>query len=272
MLIDWFTVAAQMLNFVILVWLLKRFLYRPILDALDAREKRIASELADAAAKQTAAQTEREEFQRKNEELDQNRATLMNHALNAANAEQERLMAEARNAADAWSARRLETLQKDVRNLNQAISRRTRQEVFDITRKALKDLAGEKLEMRMCEVFIQHLRALGGPARDTLDAALRTASEPAVICSAFELPQEQRAAIQTALYNTFPAPVQIHFQTAPDLVSGIELRVNGQKVAWSIADYIESLEQNVNALLNKDVPSGPLNGGQAKPVPPHQNI
>jgi F-type H+-transporting ATPase subunit b len=37
MLIDWFTVGAQVLNFLILVWLLKRFLYGPILDAIDAR-------------------------------------------------------------------------------------------------------------------------------------------------------------------------------------------------------------------------------------------
>ena len=37
MLIDWFTVGAQALNFIILVWLLKRFLYKPILDAIDAR-------------------------------------------------------------------------------------------------------------------------------------------------------------------------------------------------------------------------------------------
>jgi len=51
MLIDWFTVGAQALNFIILVWLLKRFLYKPILGAVDAREKRIAAELADAAAR-----------------------------------------------------------------------------------------------------------------------------------------------------------------------------------------------------------------------------
>ena len=55
MLIDWFTVGAQALNFLVLVWLLKRFLYKPILNAVDAREKRIAAELADADAKKAAA-------------------------------------------------------------------------------------------------------------------------------------------------------------------------------------------------------------------------
>ena len=60
MLIDWFTVGAQALNFIILVWLLKRFLYKPILNAVDAREKRIAAELADADAKKAEAQKERD--------------------------------------------------------------------------------------------------------------------------------------------------------------------------------------------------------------------
>ena len=51
MLIDWFTIGAQALNFLILVWLLKRFLYRPILNAIDARENLVARELSDADAK-----------------------------------------------------------------------------------------------------------------------------------------------------------------------------------------------------------------------------
>ena len=67
MLIDWFTVGAQAVNFLILVWLLKRFLYKPILKAIDAREKRIAAELADAATQMNAAEQLRVEFQGKNQ-------------------------------------------------------------------------------------------------------------------------------------------------------------------------------------------------------------
>ena len=80
MLIDWFTVGAQVLNFLILVWLMKRFLYKPILNAIDVREKRIAAELADADMKKAEAQKERDEFQHKNEEFDQHRAALLTKA------------------------------------------------------------------------------------------------------------------------------------------------------------------------------------------------
>ena len=80
MLIDWFTVSAQVVNFLILVWLMKRFLYKPILHAIDAREQRIATELADADAKRAEAEKEREKFQKNNEEFNRQRNDLLGKA------------------------------------------------------------------------------------------------------------------------------------------------------------------------------------------------
>jgi F-type H+-transporting ATPase subunit b len=262
MLIDWFTVGAQALNFLILVWLMKHFLYKPILNAIDTREKLIAAELADAAAKKAEAQKEHEEFQHKNEEFDQQRAALLSKANDEAKAERQRLLDEARRAADALSAKRQDSLKNDAHNLSQAISRRTQQEVFAITRKALTDLATTSLEERVGEVFTRRLREMDGKAKETLGAALKTASDPAIVRSAFDLPAEQRAAIQNALNETFSADIHLRFETAPDLVSGIELTTNGQKVAWSIADYLTSMEKSVGELLKE----------QDKPVPKAEPI
>ena len=55
--------------------------------------------------------------------------------------------------------------------------------------------------------------------------------------------------IQQALNETFSAEIHVRFETAPDLIGGIELTTNGQKVAWSIADYLTSLEKGVDELL-----------------------
>jgi len=255
MLIDWFTIGAQALNFLILVWLLKRFLYKPILNAIDAREKLIARELAHADAKKTEAQKERDEFQAKNEEFDQQRAALLTKATDEAKVERKRLLDEARKAADVLSAKRQESLMNEARNLNQAVSRLTQKEVFSITRKALTDLATMSLEERMGEVFTRRLRELDDKAKAVLGDALKKNSEPALIRSTFDLPAAQRAAIQNALNETFSAEIHLRFETSPDLVSGIELSTNGQKVGWSIADYLTSLERGVGELLKeKDQP------------------
>jgi F-type H+-transporting ATPase subunit b len=252
MLIDWFTVGAQALNFVILVWLLKRVLYKPILDAIDAREKRIAAELADAAAKKTEAQKERDEFQHKNEEFDQQRAALLSKATDEAKTERERLLDEARKAADALSAKRQETLGTDARNLSKSVSRRTEEAVFSIARKALADLATTSLEERLSEVFTRRLRGLDSQAKDVLGTALKTDSDPALVRSAFNLPPEQRATIQNALNETFSADIRLRYETSPDLISGIELSAGGQKVDWSIADYLSSMETDVADLIKKN--------------------
>jgi len=255
MLIDWFTVGAQVLNFAILVWLMKRFLYKPIIHAIDAREKRITKELADADAKKADAQKESDEFQHKNEEFDQQRASLFSKVTEEAQAERQRLLDEARKTAVALNLKRLETLRTDAHNLNQAISRRTRQEVFAIARKALTDLATTSLEERMSEVFTRRLREMDGKVKEGLADALKTASDPAIVRSAFDLPAEQRTAIQNAVNEIFSAEIHVRFETVPDVISGIELTTNGQKVAWSIADYLASMEKSVDELLKeKDKP------------------
>ena len=166
MLIDWFTVGAQALNFLILVWLLKHFLYKPILNAIDAREKRIAAELADADAKKTEAQKERDDFQSKNKAFDEQRSALLGKAADEAKAERERLLDEARKEADSLRAAQATALRNDQKRLGSEITRLAKEEVFGIARKTLADLATVSLEERMGEVFTRRLREMDGKAKE----------------------------------------------------------------------------------------------------------
>ncbi|MEO8564139.1 MAG: F0F1 ATP synthase subunit B [bacterium] len=265
MLIDWFTVGAQALNFLILVWLMKRFLYKPILSAIDAREKKIAAELADATAKKADATKEREDFQHKNEEFDQQRAALLSKATDEANAERERLLDEARKAADALSEKEREAMRSEAKTLRQTISERTQKEVFAIARKTLADLATVSLEERLGEVFTRRLRKMDEAPKASLGVALKTANAPAIVRSTFELPPEQRTAIVNAINETFSIDVHPRFETSPDLVSGIELTSNGQKLAWSISDYLTSVEKGVAEILSAQ---GKADATQPSPGPP----
>ena len=250
MLIDWFTVVAQAANFLILVWLLKRFLYQPILNAIDAREKRIAAELANAGTKQAEAQNEREAFQHKNRELDQQRALLLSQAAEEAQSERQYLLDQARKEAAALGAKLQEALRNEQLSLTREITSRTQQEVFAIARKALADLAGTSLEERMTEVFLRRLRGFNSDEKAQLTSSLMLQDDTIVVRSAFDLPQAQQDLLETSLKELLAAGAQVCFETAPSLVSGIELVIGGHKVAWSIADYLASLERNTGELLN----------------------
>jgi len=259
MLIDWFTVGAQALNFIVLVLLMRRFLYHPVLAAIDKREQRIKADLADAASKRAEATSERETYERKNNAFAQERAALLEQATDEAGVEGKRLRAEARAQVDAARTRWQAALAHEQQALNDALTRHAREEVFAIARKTLTDLATASLEAAMSAAFVGRVRAMSPEARDGFKAALAAADGPALVRSAFALPAEQHAEIQRALNETFSADVPLRFVTAVDLISGIEVSVHGQKLAWSIADYLTSLERGVSELVQ------PSAGAEATP-------
>ena len=263
MLIDWFTVGAQALNFIILVVLMKHFLYKPVLDAIDAREKRIADELADADQKKTDAQKDGDDFRRKSADFDKQRADLLSKATAEAQAQRDTLLAAAHKAADDIAAKRQEALVSDARSLNKALVQTAQAQVFAMTRQALTDLATVSLESSACEVFISRLRALDGPAKADFAKALAAPTGSVLVRSAFELPTAQRTAVHKAINDTFEMKVELRYETAPELVGGVELSANGQKFAWSISDYLVSLEHGVDELLKDAAPAS-----SAAPTPP----
>jgi F-type H+-transporting ATPase subunit b len=262
MMIDWFTVAAQALNLLILVWLLKRFLYKPVLNAIELREKSVAAAVADAEAKKSEALKERDEFKRKNSEFDAQRAALLAKATADAAAEGLRLKGEAQKSADALAAKQKGSMLSDARALDQAVGLKVRQEVFAIARKALDDLAGTGLEERMVAVFLRRLQGLDAQAKGALGQALKAG--PALLQSAVDLAPEQCAALQKGLNEAFSADIHLNFKTAPELGGGIELLAHGQKLAWTIGDYLGSLEGDVGRLLET---GGALGAPAAKDAP-----
>jgi F-type H+-transporting ATPase subunit b len=267
MLIDWFTVGAQLLNFLILVWLLKRFLYKPVLDAIDAREKRIAGELAKAASKLADAQREHDEFDRRNKAFDDERGALAAKAAKQSAEERDALLKQARKDADELRATSAVALAADRTLVGRQVARLAEREVFSIARKALADLASASLEERMGEVFTRRLRMLDAKTKALLAAALQGSADPALLRSSFELPAADRATIQNALNEAFSTEVRVRFVTVPDAVCGIELMANGQKLAWSIADYLKTLEQKLDALVAVQAPAAPSPATQAPAAP-----
>jgi F-type H+-transporting ATPase subunit b len=249
MLIDWFTVVAQAINFLILVWLLQRFLYKPVLAAIDARETKIAAELAAAAATQKDAQKERDDFHAQNDALQQQRGELLRKASADAGVERQRLLDTACRDSEALALKLNAAATNQRDKLNREIVMRTQEAVFGLARKALADLASMGLEDRMVEVFIRRLEAMPAEEKKRLGALAYKSGSEAVVRSAFEISAASRARLEAALQAAFDSESKLDFATLPNLVCGIELTANGQRLNWSIADYLDELSRKVTTSL-----------------------
>ncbi|PRC91925.1 F0F1 ATP synthase subunit delta [Solimicrobium silvestre] len=253
MLIDWFTVVAQTINFLILVWLMKRYLYQPILNAIDAREAKITAALKDAESKQTAATQQRNEFQKKNDTFEQGRSALLQAAQDDAKTERKKMLDQTRKDVDVLRTKLEATLQGEHDALKREVTIGVQEEVFSIARRVLSDLGSASVETQIIKVFIDRLRTLDEHAKTELTKALKNSTEPALVRSAFALSEGQQKAIQLALKETFAMEAPVKFDIAPRLVCGVELSINGQKLAWSIDDYLTSLDKRINDIVTPAV-------------------
>lgn len=256
MLIDWFTVGAQALNFIVLVWLMKRFLYQPILGAIDAREKKIADELARANKISEEANQEKAEFKKKNTEFDQQRDQLLEDASTAADAERQRLQEEARGTAEQLATKQQQTLQNNMQTLLESVRSSAQKELFAMAKNALRDLGSVEIEAQMIKVFLERLRQIEPAQKTMLEASLK--AKQVVVLSSGELQAEQKTAIEKGLAELFDQPVTLEFEQSTDLIGGIELNANGFKLGWSVAEYLHALDATLSAEITQN--SGTNNG------------
>jgi F-type H+-transporting ATPase subunit b len=250
MLIDWFTVVAQAVNFIVLVWLLKRFLYKPIVTAMDAREQKIASQLRGAEQKKSEAESEAAKFRAAHDQFEQQKQSLFRQAESEAEALRQRLKEEARQEIEKVREEWREALRDEQGAFRANLANRVREEVFSIARNVLADLGGIDVERQIAAVFVRRLEKLNVNERDQITSMFSEAREPTIIRTGFELPGPARAAIETAVTRLRSAGTDrgVQYEIAPELVGGIELAADGHKICWSIADYLSSLERKVERL------------------------
>jgi F-type H+-transporting ATPase subunit b len=251
-LINWFTVIAQIVNFLILVFLLKYFLYDRIVKAMDEREQRIQLQLKEAEAKKQEAGKEAEAFRAKNSDFDEKREEMLSRAKEEAEARRKELTEEARQAVTKQRSVWLEAIQRDKKSFVQDLRKMAGSQVYTIARKAFRDLADEDVEQRTINAFLVHLNAMSKKTREAIATSIKESGNELIVRSAFEMPPKMREKITGSLRRKIADGIEIRYEAAPELIMGVELKIRGHKIAWSLEDYLDTLEEHALQALETE--------------------
>ena len=252
MSIDWITVLAQLANFLVLVWLLKRFLYRPILDGIDAREAEITKSMAAAGEAQKKAQAAQADFQQQKKQLLSDQDAMIQKALLDTEDQRDRLLAEARARLEQEQQDWHKHLERERERFTARLQRAGQETLLELTRKALRDLADETLE----QAIVRHVSKRLEPLADELKKAA-AGSTQAIATTREPLPEESQSQLETDLDKLLPA-MALSFETDADQAPGLILRIGGAQVAWTVDSYTDEFD----ALLNERLTTGA--SGRAK--------
>lgn len=250
--INWFVFLAQIFNFLLLMYLLKRFLYGRIIKAMDDREAKIAARFAEAEELKCKANEAAELYEKRNQMLNEKKEIMLNEATMAAEAKRKELMEKVREEVEQVKARWQDMLVREHDAFFYDLRQRAAKQLYATARKALADLADVELEERIVDEFIRRVKALDEEKSIQIRKAISGGGNRVVIQSAFGISEPMQAQIEESLKKQITNGFTIRYLEQPDIVSGIELRVNGHKIAWSLNEYLETLVESLTETLQKE--------------------
>lgn len=260
-MINWFTVAAQIVNFLILVALLKRFLYKPIVDAMNKRQETIETALSEAEKKRRAADDQAEEYRKKSAEIDRRRDDMLKEGRDKAEEERKQLVEKARKEADGLKQKWQSAVREEQDAFLEALRSQMVEQTMTLAGKALADMADSELEDRMLAAFGKQLAGLDDDDLEQLKAAVKEADGKGTVKSSFKMTKAQTAALQSLIGKKLGVSVQIEAEQSRHLTCGIQFTAAGRKLAWTVDDYLERAREAVaetlhEGLAEKEGPGG----------------
>ncbi|HLZ35885.1 MAG TPA: F0F1 ATP synthase subunit delta [Nitrospira sp.] len=237
--LDWTTFALEIVNFLVLVWLLKRLLYKPVLNAIAVRKADIQRTLSEAETMRQEAQALREQYEHRQAGWIEEKETARSQMLEEVNAERVRLLAALRSSleqerekAKALEERRLSELTRQVEDA--AIAQGGR-----FAARLLSRFASAELEARLVELVVGDLRRLSEERRQIIRTACAKGNAPVIVSSAYVLGQPQRESVTEAVQSLLDRSVSFEWQEDAHLLAGIRLSLGPWMLGANLQDELK---------------------------------
>lgn len=250
MIIDWYTVMFQVINFLVLVFLLRRFLYGPIIEMMEAREMKIAQREEAAATKASEAEEKARDYQQKVASLRNRDEELLAEARVGAENERRMLLEATRSEVDEIRERWHQEVYREQESFIHELRGRIGHQACLIARQCLQDLADIKLESMIWDVFLQKLE-LQLLEEDTLILKALSQDKRVILISSFQTTEERLQSLSKFLDERFKQNVQLTYQINSELICGVELEIGGYRVAWSVDEYLEGVGKEILGHLHR---------------------
>jgi F-type H+-transporting ATPase subunit b len=255
--IDWFTLGAQVFNFVLLAVLLWYVLYRPVRRAVDRREEEIESRVEEARKEKEEAEEFKEELRQRESELEEERDAILKEAREEADRRREEGRAEIREEMEELEKEWKASLRRDRERFLDELSERIREETFRVIRQGLEDLVGARPREAVREAFLRKARELPEEEREAFAEAVMGAGNLCRLRSALELTEEDADPIRELVEEWVSEAggnrgVEVKVEVDEDGPRGMELWAGDRKMAWTVEAYVEGFRAEVESILESE--------------------
>lgn len=232
--LDWTTFALEVLNFLILVWLLQRFLYRPVRAVIERRRASIAADIQRAETARSEAETLQQSYERRQADWARERVAAQAALDQELAAERERRLSELRGALEAERQKASVLAEREQQAARARVAGEARALGASFASRLLSRVAGPELTARLLDMAVEDLAAL--PAERP--QALAAAGGAVAVLSAHPLPAQARALLEQALTPLLGKAATFSYDVDPELLAGLRVEVGSWRLAASLRDEL----------------------------------
>lgn len=249
MQIDWWTLGLQAINFLVLVWLLQRFLYKPVQNVIEERRSLAETKAAEAKALLAEAQSTKQKYEEAQKRIEQDRRDILDQTHREIEEQRGKTMSEARSQAQAIISTAQQEINVERDKTLKAMKEDISKLAADVARTMLGDLGPQVPHDIFLNKIERTLNEMPESERTRIDKELADNGASLTIITARPLEEKERQIWQKRLAADLRTDVNVKFKNDASLLGGTEMHFPHTVLKFTWADQIERL----TGVLSKNV-------------------
>jgi F-type H+-transporting ATPase subunit b len=239
MQLDWTTFLLEILNFLILIWLLSRFFYRPVMDIISRRREDIRGQLEEARQIRTEADTLKQKYETRLLEWEQEKSAARAKLYEAIETERRQLLQQLREELDTERQKQDVINQRRLETERQKNERQALEQGAAFSARLLTRLASRELEDAVAGLLLEDLEKLAPEQQQLLLSAYRDHNSAITVTSAYPLSDSRREQMEQSLAGLLGADMQCQYREDATLVAGLRITIGSRLLLASIGDELK---------------------------------
>lgn len=250
--IDLFTVIAQIINFLVLVWLLKKFLYQKVLDILEERKRLVMKQIAEAEEKAKKAEEMSKSYDKRLKSLEEETEKVLRLTKQEADAEKQAILERARADAEENRMAWIRSLNSEKQAFIDTLTDIVSSKINDLTGTIFRQLTGKELQSQTFNIFLEKIKILESAKIAKLNGLIADGGGLLIITTALPISDDLKEVFQQQLRENGVVFSGVRFQLEESLILGAEIRAGSMLVSWSVRDYLQDFKEILQTTLERN--------------------
>lgn len=237
------TFILEIINFLILVWILKRFFYKPVLDVIARRKADIEETVANAQTIQNNAEALEQQYASRLIDWEREKQAAQRTLADELQQQRDRQLAALQRELETEREKEEVLIQRKLENERQQIVETALLQGGQFATRLLSAVSGPELEQRLTALLLDQLKKLPADQRDRLRAVNAQALDQAIITSAYPLDDSTRQTLEQACKKTLQVNGTFHYQQDPNLLAGLRINIGSWVLTTNLQDELKGFAQ-----------------------------